>query len=405
MQLTIFDKKIENNIRLKTFLSSHLGSYYSSLPLEELSKLLPNKEKGAKGWFSNKGKIGLQFLKPYLKLSDEKLLERLNSDWMLQYFCGIRLSLNEQVKDKNIIWRTRKYVASHLDKLGISSFQEVLIDNWKSDLSDTQIGMSDATCYESYIKYPTDVELLWDGIVWLKEKITDLCKSLRISQPRNKFNVQFKRHLAYMRKRRKFHKETKKRCKQSLYLCDKLIEQLQEIIELAIKTELNTSELLLKPAEQRQNNLIQTLINEKSLEHFRLIKKVYYQQVFHYENPSESVPNRIVSLFKPYIRPIVRGKTNKRVEFGAKVNTWQVDGINFIERLSFDAFHEGIRLKQGIAFHAKHFGKPTQIAGDKLYANNENRSHCKVLEIQTNFIPKGRRTQNPIKKNQEKTRE
>ncbi len=36
----------------------------------------------------------------------------------------------------------------------------------------------------------------------------------------------------------------------------------------------------------------------------------------------------------------------KGVEFGAKVNTIQIDRINFIEHLSFSAFHEGNRLPQ-----------------------------------------------------------
>ncbi|MTU31101.1 hypothetical protein GMD66_18240, partial [Parabacteroides merdae] len=40
-----------------------------------------------------------------------------------------------------------------------------------------------------------------------------------------------------------------------------------------------------------------------------------------------------------------RGKETKSVEFGAKVNNIQIDGISFIERLSFKAFNEGIRLK------------------------------------------------------------
>lgn len=403
MQLTIFDKKTENNIRHQIFIKSKLGQYYSSLPLEELSKLLKDRNKsskGSKGWFSHQGKIALQFLKPYLKLSDEKLLERLNSDWTLQYFCGLSLGLNEQIKDKNIIWRTRKYVASYLDNLGISTFQDVLINNWDNDLSEAQIGMSDATCYESYIKYPTDVELIWDSVVWLKETINYLCKSFAIAQPRNKFKEQSKRHLVYMRRRRKLKKQQKKRIKQSLYLCNKLIGQLQEIIELAVKKQVTLSSRL---EVLEEKNLVQILINDKLLERFRLIQKVYYQQYFHYENPKESVPNRIVSLFKPYLRPIVRGKTGKRVEFGAKVNTWQVDGINFIEHLSFDAFHEGIRLKQGIAFHTKHFGKPSQIAADKIYATNENRSHCSTLGIQTNFVPKGRRTQNLTKRKQEDT--
>ena len=33
------------------------------------------------------------------------------------------------------------------------------------------------------------------------------------------------------------------------------------------------------------------------------------------------------SIDRPYIRPIIRGKENKRVEFGTKVNNIQIDGI------------------------------------------------------------------------------
>ena len=60
------------------------------------------------------------------------------------------------------------------------------------------------------------------------------------------------------------------------------------------------------------------------------------------------VKHRIVSIDRPYIRPIVRGKENKRVEFGAKVNNRQNDGISFIEHHSFETFNEGVRLKESI---------------------------------------------------------
>ena len=43
----------------------------------------------------------------------------------------------------------------------------------------------------------------------------------------------------------------------------------------------------------------------------------------------------------------------KSVEFGAKVNNIQIDGISFIEHLSFKAFNEGIRLKDCIRMQQK----------------------------------------------------
>ncbi|MEG1729901.1 MAG: hypothetical protein RR280_10220 [Bacteroidaceae bacterium] len=64
-----------------------------------------------------------------------------------------------------------------------------------------------------------------------------------------------------------------------------------------------------------------------------VITKIYRQQHNHFEseNTRESIPNRIVSVHKPYVRPIVRGKEVKSVEFGAKCNNIQIDGISFIK--------------------------------------------------------------------------
>lgn len=60
---------------------------------------------------------------------------------------------------------------------------------------------------------------------------------------------------------------------------------------------------------------------------------------------------------KPYVRPIVRGKETKSVEFGAKCNNILIDGISFIEKLSFNAFNEGTRLKHCVTLAQKLTGE------------------------------------------------
>jgi transposase, IS5 family len=120
------------------------------------------------------------------------------------------------------------------------------------------------------------------------------------------------------------------------------------------------------------------------------IATVYEQQHSKVYGKVAQIKDRIVSLSKPYIRPIVRGKENKAVEFGAKVNKLQIDGISFIEYYSYDAFNEGTRLTAGIHLHRKLFGKCNHHSADKIYATNANRSYCKQQNIVTNFIPKGK---------------
>lgn len=120
----------------------------------------------------------------------------------------------------------------------------------------------------------------------------------------------------------------------------------------------------------------------------RLVKTILNQQQQIFE--VQSVPDRIVSLSKSYHRPIVRGKEVKSVEFGAKVNMIQFDGINFIEHLSFNAFHEGIRLKQSVRYGRDLVGKITHVAGDDIYATNANRTWCSKQQIYHGFKRKGR---------------
>ena len=112
------------------------------------------------------------------------------------------------------------------------------------------------------------------------------------------------------------------------------------------------------------------------------------------------VSDRIVSIDRHYVRPIVRGKETKSVEFGAKVNNIQIDGISFIEHLSFKAFNEGIRLKDCIRMQQKLMNVRVRcVAADSIYANNANRKFCTKYGISTSFVRKGRAAKDePLRK-------
>ncbi|WP_460518139.1 transposase family protein, partial [Cyclobacterium sediminis] len=99
--------------------------------------------------------------------------------------------------------------------------------------------------------------------------------------------------------------------------------------------------------------------------------------------------DRIVSLHKPYVRPIVRGKENKPVEFGMKVHMLQVDGLSFIDKMSFRNFNECKRLKTSVVKHKTVFKGTSQLGADRIYATNENRRYCTGNSIFTCFPKKG----------------
>lgn len=143
-------------------------------------------------------------------------------------------------------------------------------------------------------------------------------------------------------------------------------------------------------------------IEFKSLYYKRIgtIQRIYKQQKDHFTT-REKIKDRIVSIHKDYIRPIVRGKEVKPVEFGAKVNKVQIDGISFIEHINFNAFHEGNRFIQTVQKAQGLTRKKVKLAGgDKIYATNKNRTYSRSKTIQTDFVPKGRKPKNYKEKKQ-----
>jgi hypothetical protein len=304
------------------------------------------------------------FLKAYTGLSDRKMVEHLNGSFEFQMFCGIFLG-PERLVDFKFVSKVRTELAG---KLQISTVQQAFAKAWKPYLQHPNIIMEDATCYESYIRYPTNIKLLWECVDWMYGQMKLTCKYLKIRTPRTKFLEQKEKYFDYMRKRKKPWKETVKRTRSLLYLLDKLIK-LQEKID--------------------DQNRSWITYPEKYYKRKQVIRKVLSQQEKMFQTKS-SLPGRIVSIAKDYVRPIVRGKEVKRVEFGAKVNMIQVDGINFIEHLDFNPFNESTRLRNSVWYARTLFGKITHLSADDIYATNANRSYCHDQDIITNFKRKGR---------------
>jgi len=53
-----------------------------------------------------------------------------------------------------------------------------------------------------------------------------------------------------------------------------------------------------------------------------------------YDNKLSTHPNRIVSVFRPSVHPIPRGKARNNTEFGAKLNVSLVNGFTRIDRIN-----------------------------------------------------------------------
>lgn len=354
---------------------TELGRMHSLIPFKQLVEDFGLRHHGRhmcgrKPFFTPEGKIALAFLMMYTKLSAPMLMEQLNGNIHYQIFCGIRIHPAKPLTDYKIIDKVMAELAAHLK---IQTAQTTLAEAWKPYMKNLDTLLTDATCYESRVRYPTDAKLLWECIEKAYATMCEMSRALGIHRPRTKYLDVAEANMAYVKQRRHNHKQTRKLIRRELALLGKVLQEIRRL--------------------QREHHGDKAL-EEIDFSDIDIITKVYRHQANHFNTgvARESVPGRIVSVRKPYIRPIVRGKENKSVEFGAKCNNIQVDGISFIEKLSFNPFNEGTRLHHCITLHRRLFGvKLHYLAGDNSYSGNKNRELCKALGITTNFAQKGRK--------------
>jgi IS5 family transposase len=109
-----------------------------------------------------------------------------------------------------------------------------------------------------------------------------------------------------------------------------------------------------------------------------VIHTLYDQQRKMYDEKSHTCTDRIVSISQPHVRPIVRGKQGKPVEFGSKLGLSLIDGYMIHETLSWEAYNESKDLQKQAETYKLLLGYyPELIQADKIYATNENRIWCK----------------------------
>ena len=368
-----------------TFKSSELGRIKSLLPLRKMAvkfglieeeRKSYKRKRGRKSFFTAEGKVALAFLKMYTGLSAPKLMESLNGNIHYQIFCGIRISPKNQLKNYKLI---DSILLDMSKRLRVQELQKVLAEAWIPYMKDLDTVYTDASCYESHMRFPTDVKLLWECVERAYEMMCGISSSLGEHRMRTKYNDIAKANLSYRKQRKHTHKQTRKMISRQLALLGKLLGEIRRQVRVHADI---------------------SLLTDKQKDMLEVITKVYRQQKNHYNSGDarESIPDRIVSVSKPYIRPIVRGKETKSVEFGAKCNNILIDGISFIEKLSFNAFNEGTRLKQCVSLAQKLTGvEVKKIGGDQGYSGNDNRTFCKDNGIETSFTQKGRTSKNETK--------
>ena len=228
----------------------------------------------------------------------------------------------------------------------------------------------DATACPQDIRYPTDLNLLNDARVKTEGLIDFLFDPSRHDKkPRTYREEARKMFLKTIQKRSKTRKEIRKAIKKQLSYLKRNIGNIHKLLDRYETV----------PLDRHQHKylfVVQTLFEQ--------------QDHMHKEN-IHTIDHRIVSIHQPHVRPIVRGKTNANVEFGAKIQVSLMNGYAFLDDLSWEAFNEGTRLMSVVENYRKRFGcYPKEVLADQIYCNRANRTRLKELDIHLRAKPLGR---------------
>ena len=231
----------------------------------------------------------------------------------------------------------------------------------------------DATVVEQAIRFPTDLSLLNESRE-ISEQIIDVLHPFSNvkTKPRTYRQTAHKDYLAIVKQRQPKGKKLRAGIKKQLQYLRRNFHHIEALLDV-------------QPG--RAIPLAYSLLRK-----YWIIQHVYAQQEAMYRLKCKRCDDRIVSIHQPHVRPIVRGKANKSVEFGAKLSaSLTTQGIASVDRISWGAFHEGGDLPAQVEAYKQRYGYyPQSVLGDTIYGTRENRHYLKEKGIQFSGKPLGR---------------
>ena len=394
-----------------------------TLPWAELEKVYNSKLHNKDKVTCNKPAsmvIAAMIIKHKMSLSDEEIIRIIQENPYLQYMCGLSELTDQPIFDPSLFVTVRKRITDEeINEMTVrlleeqrrrraeaeqrkdkaddgnagakngngASKEENMIDSvgddtFAKEFKDTKgrlhkgVLKMDATYVNAEVRYPVDVDIIHDGCNVVDRYIHSICKVLKIRNRRTSYKDVRRAYLVLVKMKKKGG-ELVHRTKSYMLSC--LNRELKQIVELFVSH--TGSKTLLISHEQHTLNATFDM---------------YAQQQEMLANGTHACANRIVSIFQPHIRPIVRGKAKAKVEFGTKIGVSIYNGYSFVDHHSWDAYIESSDLELHTRLFEQRFGcLPATILADKIYMNKANRNFLKVNEIKTYSKPLGRPPKEP----------
>lgn len=336
--------------------------------------------------------LGALIIKERLGISDRETVEQIKENPYLQYFLGMSIYNSQSLFDASMLVHFRQRISADMvnrinrkmfvqvDEKEGGEVQEKKSEGESSEKQNQGQLIIDATCAPADIAYPTDLNLL-NLAREQTEKIIDILydsgREKLKKKPRTHRKIARKNYLKVSKKRRPTKKQREKAIKKQLSYIERNLAHIEQLEKV-------------------------TGFQALSIQQYKIllvVSEVYRQQLWMSENKKTRIDDRIVSITQPHIRPIIRGKAGKSVEFGAKLSVSYVDGYVFLDRLDWNNFNESCDLESQIEAFKRYTGSyPESVHADQIYRTRKNRAFCKENGIRISGAPLGRPKDNVSKK-------
>ena len=332
---------------------------------------------------SSRMALGALILKERLGVTDRELVAQIAENPYLQYFLGLSAYQEEAPFHHSMLTHFRKRLSQPVLAKINDAIAHRAVEVGNAGTEDPQEDgddgppplkgqlIVDATCAPADIKYPTDLTLL-NAAREKTEAIIDRLHPYRATPTKKPRTYRQNARTEYLRvamAKQPGHKKRRRGVGKQLRYLRRNLATISRMADEGLL-------IHLPPPHYRQ---------------LLVISELYRQQAWMYATRSHRIADRIVSLSQPHVRPIVRGKAGRNVEFGAKVSVSLVDGISFVDRISWDAYNEsGDVVGQIEAYHRRFGWYPASVHADKIYRTRANRRYCSDKGIRLSGPPLGR---------------
>ena len=334
--------------------------------------------------------LGALVIKERLRISDEETVEQIQENHYLQYFLGYESYCDEKPFDPSLMVHFRKRLSGDVikginelvisrevgkrataeaDEKGKSDSSPLASREGEPDNAGTMI--VDATAAPEDMRFPHDVTTLDEARRKTERIIDRMFEGMPAGseKPRTYRRIARKRFLLFIRNRKPRKRAVRK----------------------ALKTQIQYVERNLGHIEDMAGSVGLGMLSRKEYRDLRVIREYVRQQREMLAKDDRSMPGKILSISKPHVRSIARGKARGMYEFGAKITVSLVDGLSRVERLSWENYNESTDLKTQIEEYRKRYGVyPAVVCADKIFRTRDNLEFCATNNIRLSGPKLGR---------------